>query len=33
MVDDDPGGSSAGWGRGVIASAVLGVLWPPAMLV
>ena len=25
--------SSAGWGRGVIASAVCGVLWPPAMLV
>jgi hypothetical protein len=25
--------SSAGWGRGVIASAVCGVLWPPSMLV
>lgn len=25
--------SPAGWGRGVIASAVCGVLWPPAMLV
>ena len=24
--------SPAGWGRGVIASAVCGVLWPPAML-
>lgn len=26
-------GSSSGWGRGVIACAVCGVLWPPAMLV
>ena len=25
--------SSAGWGRGVVASAVCGVLWPPSMLV
>ena len=25
--------SPAGWGRGVIASAVCGVLWPPSMLV
>ena len=26
-------GSAGGWGQGVIASAVYGVVWPPAILV